>query len=649
MIIPMSKVQIIGPKKHLAETIKEIHKLGCVHIIDIRKEHVGAEKIATPVRVDDATEFLKSRIEQSIAKLNGLISISLREQCARYEAMPETNRLYKNYIEKDARELIDLAEQVIYEVEQKPKKLAEEKEQKEKTLALYMRYRNIIGKVRPLVERIIKLEGYETTALIVDKRYSDVLNILREEIARITGNRFEIISSEVDKENIAAIIVYPNEYAEPVHHLLWSENVTQIKLPEELEKYTYAEALAIMEQKIASLPKEIKEIEEKLQTYSERYGSQMIALRDALVDKLQELLVIESLGETAFTFIISGWVPAKRVKKLSQALAKRFKGEVTVVELPVTEEEKEEAPVVLENPRWARPFELILGLFSLPKYGTIDPTPFLAIFYPLFFGIILGDVGYGLILLALAAYAGIKSANKLIKAGAYMVGFSGLMAVIFGFFYNEFFGFHFWEEIGIHPFTFAGVHFPFERAKEEFAIAYLVFALGLGAGHLFLGLVLGIVNSIREKAIKHLVEKIGFMLLFVSAILIIGATMKKLPVALADLGWVAIFVAMAMIVWGGGLIGAIHIFSFIGHFFSYLRIMALGLAGVVLAIIANSFTKTFDNVLLGIAVATVIHTLNIVLHTFSSTIHSIRLNILEFFDKFYESGGRPYKPFAMRR
>lgn len=649
MIIPMSKIQIIGPKKHLAETIKEIHKLGCIHIIDIRKEPIGAEKIASPVRVDQETEYLKTRIEQSIAKLNGLISISLRDMCSRYEAMPETTKLYRSYAEKDAKDIVDLAEEVIYEVEQKPKKLAQEKEEKEKTLALYLRYKNIIGKVRPLVEKIVKLEGYDTTALIIDKKYADVLNVVREEVSRITGNRFEVVSSEVDKDSIAAIIVYPKEYKEPIHQLLWSENVTQIKLPDELEQYSYTDALNIMEQKIATLPKEIKEIDEQLRNYSDRYGSQMIALRDALIDKLQELSVIESFGETAFTFIISGWVPSKRVKKITSTLAKKFRGEVTVVELPVSEEEREEAPVVLENPRWAKPFELILGLFSLPKYGTIDPTPFLAIFYPLFFGIILGDVGYGLILLALATYVGLKTANKAIKAGAYMVGFSGFMAVLFGVFYNEFFGFEFWEKIGLHPFTFAGIHFPFERAKEEFAIAYLVFALGLGAGHLFLGLVLGIVNSIREKAVKHLVEKAGFMMLFISAVLIIGATMKKLPPNLADIGWLAIFVSMGMIVWGGGLIGAIHIFSFVGHFFSYLRIMALGLAGVVLAIIANSFTRTFDNVVLGIALATVIHTLNIVLHTFSSTIHSIRLNILEFFDKFYESGGRPYKPFATRR
>lgn len=649
MIVPMSKVQIIGPKKHLAETIKEIHRLGCLHIIDIRKEPLGAEQFASPVKVDPMTEMIRSRIEQAIARLTGLISLSLRDAAVRYETMPETFRLYKTYIEKDPKELLEIAEKVILEVEQKPQKLAQEKEELEKKLALYQRYKNIITKVKPLVDKIIKLEGYDTTAIIVDKKYADVINIIREEIGRITGNRFEVISSEVDKDSIAAIIVYPKEYYEPVHQLLWSENVTQIKLPEEFENYSYTDAIAVMERQITELPKRIKEIDEQLKQYSDRYGNQLIALRDALCDKLEELAVVESFGETAFTFIISGWVPTKRVKQLVKALNKEFKGEVTVVEIPVTEEEKEEAPVVLENPRWAKPFEMILGLFSLPKYGTIDPTPFLAIFYPLFFGIILGDIGYGLVILMLAAYVGFRTANRAVKAGAYMVGFSGFMAMIFGFLYDEFFGFPFWEKIGLHPFVLGGLHLPFERAKEEFAIAYLVFALGLGAGHLLLGLILGIINSIKEKAVKHLIEKAGFLLLFVAAFMIIGSTLKKLPPVLADFGWAAIFIAMAMIVYGGGLIGAIHIFSFIGHFFSYLRIMALGLAGVVLAIIANSFTRTFDNVVLGIGVAIVIHTLNIVLHTFSSTIHSIRLNILEFFDKFYESGGRPYKPFATRR
>ena len=156
MIIPMSKVQIIGPKKHLAETIKEIHRLGCLHIIDIRKEPLGTEQFASPVRVDEATEFLRSKIEQAIARLTGLASLSLRDAIPRYEAMAETSRLYKTYVEKEPDQLLNIAEQVIYEVEQKPQKLAQEKEELEKKLALYQRYKNIITKVRPLIDKIIK-------------------------------------------------------------------------------------------------------------------------------------------------------------------------------------------------------------------------------------------------------------------------------------------------------------------------------------------------------------------------------------------------------------------------------------------------------------------------------------------------------------
>lgn len=645
----MSKVQIIGPKKHFSETVKEIHRMGCLHIIDIRKEPLGAEKVATPLKVDPRVEQLRSRVEQTIARLSGLISIALKDRVRKYEVSRETSRLYRAYIQKEVNELLEIADQIISEVEEKPHKLALEKEEKEKQLMLYSRYKTILGKVKPLIEKIVKLEGYDSTAIIVDKKYASVIDLLREEIARITANRFEIVSSEVDRDSIAAIIVYPREFYEPVHQLLWSENVTQIQLPEDLKDYSYTDAISIMEQRIQSLPAEIEGIEKQLVSYSDKYGSQLIAIRDALIDMLNELSVIESFAETSYTFVITGWVPSRMVKKLEKTLSSKFNGEVTVVELPVTDEEKEEAPVVLDNPRWAKPFELILKLFSLPRYGTIDPTPFLAVFYPLFFGIILGDVGYGLLLLILAVLAARKWKTPAIRAGSYMVGFSGFMAVVFGFLYDEFFGFEFWHLLGLHPFEIATVHIPFHRAKAEFAIAYLVFALGLGAGHLILGMILGLINAIKEKSVKHMVEKVGFLLLFLAAASIAGASLNKLPPVLAEIGAFAILISTVLIIWGGGIIGAIHIFSVIGHFFSYLRIMALGLAGVVLAIIANSFTETFSNVVLGIAVAAIIHSLNIVLHTFSSTIHSIRLNILEFFDKFYESGGKPYKPFATRR
>lgn len=650
MIVRMSKVQILGPKKHFPSTVREVHRVGCLHIIDIRKQPVDEASYAEPITPDKGTERQRARFEQVIAKINGLISISLSDNVKKFENAREAQKIYDAYCERENEKLLGLAEKITREVEEKPQEIANKKEEAEKQLALYSRYKTILSKVKPLVEKLVKLEGYETTAIIIDKKYSSVIDLLKEELSKLTKNRFDVMSTDVDKDTVAALLVYPKEYTESIHQLLWSENVTQIKLPEDLAEYSYSDALSIMEDRIKNLPKKIERLKKELKGYADKYGYQLIALRDILVDRWKELSIIESFAETGYTFVMTGWVPRKRVKKLSRTLRDKFNGEVTLVELPVTEKEMEEAPVVLKNPSWAKPFELILSLFSLPKYGTIDPTPFLAIFYPLFFGIILGDIGYGLVLLLLAIFAAFKWKNSpAIRAGSYMIGFSGIMAILFGFAYNEFFGFMFWEWLGLHETHVLGIALPFERAKEEFAIAYLVFSLGIGVGHLLIGLILGVINSIKEHSIRHLVEKIGFLILFAAAAGIAASYMGKLPEALATAGWLALFFSVGLISWGGGLIGIIHIFTVVGHFFSYLRIMALGLAGVVLAIIANNLADTASNVVLGIAIATIIHSLNIVLHTFSSTIHSIRLNVLEFFDKFYESGGEPYEPFTTKR
>lgn len=652
MIIKMVKVQILGPKKHFYKTISTLHRLGCLHIEDVSKEPIEGAVVYKPMSPDAQTEVKRSLAEQLLTKINGFIVVSLAKDLPKYETSRETDRLYKAYSEKDFDELREATERLLQEIEQKPQQIAREKDQLEQQLAAYSRYRTIISKVKPLVEKAVKLEGFDTTAIIVDKQYRTVLDLLSDELSRITRNRFEMMIADIDKETTAALLIYPKEYSEAVHSFLWAENVTQVTLPDELSHMSYSDALALMEDKIKTLPQKIERLSKELQTYAQKYGSQLVALRDSLTDRWRELQIIESFGETNYTFVIKGWVPRKLLKRIDKGLQKEFNGLVTIDEVPITREEMEEAPVILENPSWAKPFELILNFFSLPRYGTVDPTPFLAIFYPLFFGIIIGDVGYGGVLLALAIFIGSKWKHvKALRAASYIVGFCATFAMIFGFIYDEAFGKEFWHYIGLEGFNVLGLHLPFHRAYEEstFISAYLMFAIGLGLGHLILGLVLGIINSIRERAVKHLVEKVGFLILLIGSLTIIGASMQKLPEPLATVGIMAVFISTVMIIWGGGVVGAIHILTVFGHVASYLRIMALGIAGVVLAVVAWKMQESVSNIVLGAAIALVIHSLNLVMHTFSSTIHSVRLNVLEFFDKFFEAGGKEYKPFSMKR
>lgn len=652
MIIEMAKVEIIGPKKHFYDTISLLHRLACLHIEDIAKAPVEDASFLRPVTVDEELEAKRVVAEQLLTRLNGLIVMSLGADAQKYENLRETEKLYRAYCDKDFDELHEAVTQIIREVEERPQRVAQEKEALEQQLAAYSRYKTIIGKVKPLVETAVKLEGFDTTAILVDRKYQAVLGLIEDELRRITRSRFEVLQAEVDKDTVAALLVYPKDFSEAVHAFLWAENVTQVTLPDELAHMSYMEALAYMEDRIRTLPRRIKELGDEMKTYSQKYGSQLVALRDALIDRWKELQVITSFGETNYTFVIRGWVPKRRIKKVEKELFKAFGGLVTLAEVPVSHEEMEEAPVVLENPSWARPFELILGFFSLPKYGTIDPTPFIAVFYPLFFGIIIGDVGYGAALLALAALAWWRwRESRAVRAATYMVGFCAASAMVFGFMYDEFFGEQFWDVIGLHEFEVLGLKLPYERLyeKPEFIRSYLLFALGLGIGQIVVGLILGIVNSIRERATRHLVERVGYMMLLFGSLSVAGAYMQKLPAPLQEAGILAILASLVLIVWGGGVVGAIHIMTMFGHVASYLRIMALGIAGVVLAVVAKQLSGSVSSAALGITIAILVHSLNLVMHTFSSTIHSIRLNVLEFFDKFYEGGGKPYEPFALQR
>ncbi len=123
-----------------------------------------------------------------------------------------------------------------------------------------------------------------------------------------------------------------------------------------------------------------------------------------LLSQLAQLEVQTHLGQTDYTFVVEGWAPESRLEQIRAALRREVGEEVLLIELPLSAAEQEQAPVLFANPRLVTPFEPLLGLLALPRYGEFDPSPLMALFFPLFFGMILGDVAYGFVLLALMIY-----------------------------------------------------------------------------------------------------------------------------------------------------------------------------------------------------------------------------------------------------
>jgi V/A-type H+-transporting ATPase subunit I len=159
--------------------------------------------------------------------------------------------------------------------------------------------------------------------------------------------------------------------------------------------------------------------------------------RDVLVDKTAEIDAIPKFGRTEYAFVITGWMPVEDVHDLRTGISDRWREDIIIEQTEIREEEYKNTPVALKNDPRVEPFQKLLGFYGMPRYGTLDPSIFLFIFFPLFFGMIVGDIGYGLVMLA-SSWLRLNSTER-DGAGLVDLGPAATMVVVFGFLYGEFF------------------------------------------------------------------------------------------------------------------------------------------------------------------------------------------------------------------
>jgi V/A-type H+-transporting ATPase subunit I len=489
-------------------------------------------------------------------------------------------------------------------------------------------------------------------ALLVERRYKGALDQLKQELDKITHGQCEIVTSDVDEDTTAAIVVFSRVHGEAVHKFLAMENVNQIRLPSDLQDMPYDAAYEALRERRKELPEQLKKVSEELKAMSERWQLKLATIRDVLIDRTQEIDAVHMFGRTNYAFVITGWMPVKDLPRLRNEMASRWGEDIVITQMEIAEDEYGDTPVALENPKVIQPFQKLLGVYGMPRYGTVDPTVMLFLFYPLFFGMIVGDVGYGLIMLSIVLWLRFKfRENPVIQIATSILGPAATMVVAFGFVYGELLGSLLAEPYAEFVGGLTGGILPFQRSHDEVVIPFMYVALATGVVHVLLGLTMGIINAVRTKSRKHLYEK-GGILVFIVAILIAMA----ITVALRDFGtWAvwgqAVFAVIAaggfvFAVRGGGVMGVVETMESVAHIASYLRIMAVGLAGAIFAEAVNEIVAGTVNVVLAAIIGILLHGLNFIIASFSPTIHALRLNFLEFFGKFYETGNRQYQPFT---
>jgi V/A-type H+-transporting ATPase subunit I len=624
MNIQMVPVEIVALKTDLQAVLHTLRRLGCVHFDELAE---SPQISARPLTLDRQTLQKQEDLNFLRARLAGLLDTLGCE----LDSQPYT----------PADDSLKEAQAGLDEIMPKVQELTSRRERLLAEQASLPRYETTLRKLLPIIPPSARHPDNSSIGVLVSRAHMGVLDSVGKRVLDLTAGRGEIVASDVDVSTRAMLIVFPKEYTNQIETLLGREDVSRLSLPADLDEGPPDLILAKLHRRMAAIPEELSAIQTELDKLTREWCGRLATWRDLVRDELDANSVLTRLGETDTTFVIAGWLPEQHLTQLRESLQENIGDAFLVRALPLTTELKKRAPVIQQNPKPAQPFESLVRLLALPRYGHIDPTQLMAFFLPIFFGMILGDIGYGCILLIISLLLMRRFPPGVVRDVLIVLAMGSAWAIVFGVLYGEFFG-TLGEQLGLHAIWI-------DRASPEDVASLLVMTLVVGAVHLTLGLILGVWEAIRDRSRNHLLERGGMLIGLISLFFIVAIVTDYLPANFMTPAIVGLILGIvllgASLGWLGIIMGPIEFIGLIGNLLSYLRIAAIGLASVYLAKVANDIAGLAGSLIIGIILAVLIHALNLVLGAFSPTIHSLRLHYVEFFRKFYEGGGRPYKPF----
>ena len=401
-----------------------------------------------------------------------------------------------------------------------------------------------------------------------------------------------------------------------------------------------------LEAALAALESERREIERRV----EGFGGNRETLLEAS-DRAAILLRREEaksrLIETDKVFLLEGWLPADRCTALEKAL-EPFTCAVETRE--PAEDEYPQVPVQLRNNKLTRPLNMVTEMYSLPAYGTLDPNPLMAPFFILFYGIMMADMGYGLLMMIASVIIGKKYRPKGTSGELFsLLGLCGLSTFIVGALTGGFFGDFLTQLVAIvSPGTVFALPKLFDPLDDLTMI--LIGSMALGVVQIITGMAISLIEKCkRKKFLDAFFEEITWWIVFLGIAL---AVLKK--------GTAVLYLGCALVLlgpivqgkgWGKltGIFGSIynHVTGYFGDILSYTRLMALMLAGSVIAQVFNMLAAMPGNVVAFLIISMLGNAMNFGLNLLGCYVHDLRLQCLEFFNKFYVDGGKPFRPMTL--
>ena len=655
---------LAAPVDAMADIVRACSDLGCVHIEDYTQFEEGIG-VGRAIQSDDADKIsallLKVRAVRSnvsVFNAKGASSASAAKTMVdTFESEVDKALSYIEAIREAETEIASLEDQV-----------------------------RVFEKLAPLNISLDLLTGYSGVEVYVAETANS------SKAAKV----FADLKNDVEflaPAGLVAVACAPNKAAE-VQMALAELNAKVIQLPSGEGKP--AERASDARKSIENAQSAMESNQKKLDKWATEHGSDLVIAEEYLQREDAIFTSPTSLAVSNQAFALDAWVPTENESKARSKL----KSMVSHLEIEEHVDDhhhgghddhhaEPEPPIAYQNGSAAEPFELVVDLVGRPKYGTFEPTTMIMITLPLLYGLILGDFGYGFVIVLLALWLrslpfakepmGKNATTVLLWMGIWCMIWGFLFAEGFGFIWDESWspleGFYAWTKDLTYGFKSSGIgkalglghtYVPFHRADSALT-DYVLLSVYIGALHLLIGYIIGFFNVLKGHGIvAAFFEKGSWMMILCGGFLHIYGFMKgknellvgTIPAFVLIAGVLLLIVALAVFEgfgWAGGVImGPIETFGLLANTLSYLRIMAVGVAGVKIAEISNDmgFASMRDAITAGdYALVPVFFLLWIGIQVFaialgllSPTIHAARLHFVEWMGKFYDGSGRAFSP-----
>ena len=644
-IVKMSKFDLVVFAEQRAKVLKKLQKFKEVNFVDIELHDENGE--LSKDAVEGVTKYVNNEelthIDERLYQLSNAISL-IKKYDERKTRLRDVIHGNENYT------FDELAKKALTydwkKVSSELNKIGTQYSQiKSEISKKYMRYDEIdlwerldvnpkelknLKKVNTFLGTVpIKLKGTFIDGISeLDKTYYEELKIVKDEVYYL------VISSIDESEKKKLAEVFRNSS-------FTVENLDIDAVPQDYKNG--------LQKEISELKKEKRRLKAQIKTYSEDL-TDLQAVYEYMQNKKLRIVESEKLAQTENTILIKGWIPTEKVSEFEKVV-KDEAGDNYYLTFTDADRDDATVPIKLKNGKVASTFENLTGMYAYPRYNEIDPTPLFTPFYILFFGMMGADVGYGLVLL-LATMFVLKVVNlssqmrKSIKFFFYL----SFSVIFWGLLYGSYFGA-----------TIPGMWRLVDPASQYNDL--LIGSILFGVVHIFVGLAIKAYMLIRDgKSLEAVYDVLFWYMALIGGMLFLIFKLMNLSAVVANVSMWVMIAGMAGIVLtggreakgvgaklGGGLYSLYGISSYVGDFVSYSRLMALGLSGGFIASAINMIAGMISGSWVGMIFIPVIliagHLFNMFLSFLGAYVHTSRLMYVEYFGKFYEGGGKPFKDF----